>query len=225
MEIDITKKQGLIAVVVFVIICLIFVFVGLYLFFKPNTLETGTPKIPENKESIVWKTYTDKDYGFEVQYPEHWTVRVDQTPAINFYPPTVKDPEEYYIHHDNVTHFSVYPLGIPTEGVRGETVAGDRDLSISTEKEIDYVLTDGKVWATLIDPLKISKNWKDWGFIWFGYEVKNPTFGCISGDVSVPVEQCDPYAGDQFTRTGEIDSDLDEIKDIMLKSFIFTDYE
>lgn len=226
MEINITKKQGSVVIIGILVICLIFIAIGLYMFFKPDNTVSIVPDIPETFEETVWKTYTDKEYGFEIEYPEHWTINTSDLPAINFYPPTVKNPDSEYTHHDNVTHFSIYPLGIPTEGVRGETKESNVDLSIEVDKKTDFILTDDTVWATSINPINASKNWKEWGFLWFGYEIMNPTYGCTNGTSSVPIEECDPYSGDQFTRSGKVNSkDLDDVKERMLKSFRFVYYD
>lgn len=220
------NKKGSMVILAILTVCSLLIIIGLYSFFSKDEIKQVVVDIPETFEETVWKKHTNKDYGFEIEYPEHWTINTSDLPAINFYPPTVKNPESEYTPHDNVTHFSIYPLGIPTEGVRGETKESNFELSIEVDKKTDFILTDNTVWATSINPIKVSKNWKDWGFLWFEYEIKNPTYGCINGASPVPVEECDLYSGDQFTRSGEVDSkDLDDIKERMLKSFRFVYYD
>ena len=192
-----------------------------YLFYKKDT-DVKLTDIPNSVEETEWKTYVNEEYGFSIEYPSYWKFKESDMPAFNFYPPLVKDPETQYIHHDNVTHVSIYPQGVASEIVRGETVESETKLDYQTKTNLDYVLTNGKKWATFIEPGQNNSNWKPWGFIWAGQEVKNPEYGCISNDKDISIEECDPFF-DQFTRSGSIDSNLTEIEERMIKSFKFID--
>jgi len=140
-------------------------------------------------------------------------------------PPETKSPDkvskEQYIHHDNVTQISIFPQGVATEAVRGETAPGSSEIGVSIKESLDHILKNGEVWASFINPAQSQENWRDWGFIWAAQKVSDPSFGCVRQGVEISVEECDPFFGDQFTRSGIIDNEFNEIKMRMLQSFKF----
>ncbi len=70
------SKQGFIStkMILIIIVILVAVLGGLYFLGAKNTPLTEEVKTaeetPENPETADWKTYRNKEYGFELRYPE-----------------------------------------------------------------------------------------------------------------------------------------------------------
>lgn len=219
------------AIVAAVIVCVVFFI--LLLNVDRDTAEQLTDEsdtattTDEVAETGMWVPYTSEEYGFTLEYPRGWEVyEADElgVPIINFYEPPVDDAKLPLTHHsEGVTHVSVYPHGIPTEGFFGEATDTDVDFAVSTQQARDYVLADGSRYATLAFLGRNGPNWTESGFVFAHAEIKNLSVSCERGGEPIVMEQCDALTGDTVVRDGSVPDIVRETQVHVLESFEFTD--
>lgn len=197
----------------------------------------GSPSVPD--ESVVAEddpqteatesqpfTYTSEEYNFSVDVPAGWRAEnasIGPVPAINIFPEDQTYPEPY-THFTNVHHVSVYPEGIPTEGVFAQT----RPLDISMQEEVGdnsraYMLGNGDIFGRFIHFANTPSSWTPSGFVWSRVYVAEAEQLCQQGDAYVASNACDPLLGDEIVWAGNVDTTYsDDIQEI-LKSFRFTE--
>jgi hypothetical protein len=229
MEINLTKKQGLTAVIFIVIVAIILVIIGLVFMDKDYKTTKPSSEIIQNDVSkIEWIVYKNKEYKFLIEYPSHWYLFESEgekfTPAINFYPKESEDVELPYTHQDQITHVSVFPVGVPTGGLVGfeqRQVVGDLvDEEVLNHNQ--YTLDSGEHWANYITFKNRPKEWKEWGFLWSGIKVQDLEFRCSSGIGLKEIDQCNTFEGDIIKISGNIDKMEKDIVEHMIRSFKFT---
>jgi len=174
-------------------------------------------------EQVEWTTYTSATFGFSIDHPSHWEVYEqleNAPPTVSFYP-VEKGADPPFLHTDNVTHVSVYPQGVGSGGIFERERAGTVVLSERAEQNTDYVMKDGKTWASFITFADAPEPWKSWGFLWAGVEIEGLSFSCDRGGTEVDFDNCDPVFGDIILRSGAIDSETRETQEQILESFKF----
>ncbi|OGY97859.1 MAG: hypothetical protein A2855_02180 [Candidatus Liptonbacteria bacterium RIFCSPHIGHO2_01_FULL_57_28] len=165
------------------------VIVGLLLayIFVPVPDRSGRQTVPAD-----WVTYHSAKYGFEVRHPADWTVAVTEgvEPKINIYKmgEMAKPP---FIHHNNVTQVSIFPKGVGTEGVDGETTTSTVKFAEPVEQATDFILSDGSRWATYVTFDKRPASWEPFGFVWASVQVNDPSSECVLDGQVLPLNQCD----------------------------------
>jgi hypothetical protein len=178
----------------------------------------------------AWQTYTNNEYHFSLSYPANWTVTSGSIngdkniPAINLYPSDSKVTSLPFDHFQSVANVSIYPLGIPTEGVVGET----QDLTLAVGEEVNqahqYVLTDGTWWGAYITFKKPPTDWMPYGFMWARVSVPDLVVTCLRSLEAIKIESCDPTGGDVIKRAGSIDpTEQDTVKRIVASFHFLTD--
>lgn len=214
------RKKEFLFIGVIMTICIIAIIWGIFLLVR-----SGDVNLDFYKEGN-WIEYTNEEYGFRMQYPPSWAVKegfVVSDPVISFYPKTER-LEPPYSHHSEATHVSVYPQGVATEGVFGQ-FNESKINDLQTKKE--FYLSDGSVWALMVnfdDSIEDKENWKAWGFIWGGQKVQNIEYSCLKGgSIDAPIDNCDPFTGDEIVRVGEINQDLKNTIDRVMASFEFVE--
>jgi hypothetical protein len=194
---------------------------GYFLFQIPGNGISQNPITDEGS----WQTYTSEKYGFQVSYPENWQVSVDEKiPGIHIYKKGETKPDNL-THHTVFTHVSIYPEGIGTEGVQGQLATSTVHAALETNSLFDYVLKDGKRWATFLSFTDVPKSWQPWGFLFARVKIDNEKAVCINKGKELPVDQCDigvEFIGSQIVRTGTIDEADRTIEEKILESFRFT---
>lgn len=188
----------------------------------PKRSEAPSPGIPPSD----WVTYRSAKYGFEIKHPADWTVAVHEgaEPKINIYKKAeaAKPP---FIHHNNVTQVSVFPKGIGTEGVEGETATSTIKFLEPTARSTDFLLADGSRWATFTAFKTPPASWEGFGFVWASVQVDESSTECMLNNEYLPMEKCDlgiersPDA--KIVRSGKINADDRRIEERMLESLIF----
>ncbi len=168
-----------------------------------------------------WNVYKNEKYGFSVSYPRGWKVSEDFTtaePKINIYKTDLKSKPPYD-HFSDVSNVSFFPLGLGTEGVIGKSRDSQAKINYETQKSYDYLTKNGEVWATYLNLKDAPENWKDWGFIWVKNKINNPVFSCSRDGAEISIEECNPYDGDEFERSGVVDPEIQKIQEKILASF------
>lgn len=166
--------------------------------------------------------YHNDLYGFSMILPADWEVIESFStgvPLINSVPKstTATGP---FTHHNEVLNVSVFPQGVPTEGVAG--VAKNITSPIPGFTFRAYTLEDGTVWGWYGIPDVAPAGWNESGFVWARAVINNESTHCYRAGNEIIMENCDPLAGDEVTRTGSVSSaDSADIAAI-LKSFSFS---
>jgi hypothetical protein len=195
------------------------------------TTQTPSPQLPQNGDGSEeidtsdWELYENEQFGFTLQYPPEWEVHKAPddiiTPKFNVYKPSDASSSLPFIHHSSATHVSVFPEGVPTEGVSGETRRSDVDFQVSVREPRDYILANGNTWATFAGVKDAPASWTEAGFIFAGLLIKNHSIDCFRNDEQVPSQQCDPLTGDRVVHHGSVNEKDRRIQQEILASFQF----
>jgi hypothetical protein len=200
----------------------IFLAVGAFLL-----LYDAPKKSPSPEGEAVWATYTNHAYDFEISHPAHWIVAEfpdnEIAPMFNIYKPGQAVGTEPLDHFASVTHVSIYPRGIPTEGVFGERRESAAQFGEEVAQTHDFLLEGGEVWATYATFENFPSRWDAPGFVWAHVAIQDLEVVCMSGAEVVSDEACDPLFGDQIVRRGTISKADRTIEERMLASFKFLD--
>ena len=172
-----------------------------------------------------WQTYRNDDYNFVVSYPPDWAIASGTrviTPMISIYPTVQAElPEPPFDHFADAIHVSIYPEGIPTEGVSGEVRSTEVSFSESVKEARDYILSNGEVWATMAVFDNPPVPWKEWGYIFARAPIDDLRTECVREGTVITEEQCDPLFGDQIIRYGQVDESIRAVEKRIMESFRF----
>ncbi|NCS99027.1 hypothetical protein GW764_02455 [Candidatus Parcubacteria bacterium] len=218
MKILITSNKKILKYFVIFLVGALLIFIG-YQNLKEINKKTGEIKISEENPS--WNTYTNYEYGFEIDFPADWKIYEDfenVSPIINIYIPNnnLKPPFDNFADVNNV---SIFPRGLQSEIIIGQFEESEIDVDFEYDEMINYLLEDNTVWATYIKPEDLGDPWESWGFIWTKTRINNIEYKCLENEVEVSLDECNPFEGDEFVRTGQVDSEIREIQEEIVKSF------
>lgn len=177
-----------------------------------------SPDPVDNVDTSSWSTFTSDKYNFEIDYPVNdWNMAVKPddrlAPKFSFYiKPAGVPVKAPFDHFANITHVSVYPEGIPTEGLIGQTtdLEGDWGENISDESRL-YLLEDGTPFAAYIKFNEKPDSWNGSGFAWARLKADNFESVCFQDGVEMePNDQCDPLGDESITirHRGEVNEDI-----------------
>jgi len=160
--------------------------------------------------------WTNAQYQFSLQYPQKgWQAVSDTSASLSpkftiFSEPTPEDESPPFDHFANATHVSVYPRGIPTEGVVGTTrdIAFEVPFALSSESTT-YVLEEGMPYATYLVPQNPPASWNDSGFVWVRARIENFSSVCLRNGEEIDMEACDILGGDDsVVHRGNVDENV-----------------
>ncbi len=221
------RKVEAYAYILISILVLVGAVLGFAIFFqesKQGPSQEVAEEEPAQEERST--TYTNEEYDFSVEVPVGWIVKegmIGLAPAINIFPEG-QEHSSMYDHFANRTHVSVYPQGIPTEGLFAQT----RPIDVSIKADVStqsrsYMLGNGDIFARYFLFNQSPEGWNESGFVWSRVRVSNQQELCQQGDEMVSVEQCDPFFGDEIVVQGEVDPSIDTQVQEILKTFQFVD--
>lgn len=190
---------------------------GAWIYFQ-SSVDVSENESEEAVDTSSWSVYTNEEFDFELKYPaDDWNMveAPDDliTPKFNFYIKPQGVPVDTPItHHSNVTNVSVFPEGIPTEGVIGQTGPLENDWGdgVSSESRI-YTLEDGTPFAAYIKYEETPESWNESGFVWARLGSQNLEGVCFENGVEMdPSDRCDPLGNEDITirHRGDVDSSL-----------------
>lgn len=171
----------------------------------------GISTLQQGETALEWDTYTNEEYGVSFEYPANWVVfeslNDPLAPKINVYKPGSREQDLPFDHFANATHVSMYPEGIPTEGVMSEREEmTETPVSFESDQATRYLLENGKPFAFYINPSETPVNWNDAGFVWARAYMPDLNTDCRRDGVSVDMNTCDPLAaGDTIVYSGTPD--------------------
>ncbi len=211
----------------FSLLIIIIIALGGFLYYSAQTPSSRQPA-SDHLNIDDWVTYTNEQFGFSVRHPREWEVFEAEadpiTPKFNIYKPGSETSELPYTHHSpDATHVSIFPQGIPTEGVFGEWQDSTVDFTVPVGDARDYTLSDDTVWATYARVTNAPEPWNESGFLFARVAIKDQTSDCLRDDEHISPEACDPLTGDQLIHHGSIDEDDRAIQEAILASFTFTE--
>lgn len=189
-----------------------------------ETSATSTPRVGEI-DTTTWVTYTNEAYGFEILHPQDWRVATSGHPAepiINIYPQSETE-QPPFIHHNIATNVSIFPGGVPTEGIFGDSATSTVPFTEPVLAAIDFTLRDGSRWGTYAVFENPGVGWQEWGFIWARAPVSGLQELCVIGEQEIPGNDCPIFDNPdaRVVREGVIDERVRAIEIEMLKSFRF----
>jgi|GEM_PF-1624923 len=189
-----------------------------YLNQSPQTEELGSI------DTSNWETYKNNDFHFQIEHPPDWEVAefpADRiSPKFNIFKEGEQEPP--FDHFSTTTNVSIFPHGIPTEGVLGETKDSNVQLSQNAEEARDYLLEDSTRWATYVNFRDTPWSWNDSGFVWARTEIQNHSVECRQDEQEVPQSECRSLEeGYRIVHQGEISQRDREIEKEILSSFKF----
>jgi hypothetical protein len=219
------KKQKKSFNKLYVLLAVVLLLIAAIFILRQSDKDVPAGNIQESEQQS-WQTYVNDEYNFSIDFPRGWHLYEDfdtASPIINFYVsrPGVEAPLD---HFSRTAHVSIYPNGIPTDGIIGDRVeiSESQDLiSENVSNFTNYTLNDGRVWARMITFEDHPESWKDWGFVWARTEVKNYQERCFSGEQEVSEFECNVFMGDEIRRFGEVNEDMTQTQLKMLNSFKF----
>lgn len=188
---------------------------------SPLPTATSTDEVREN-----WIRYHNEDYNFSIRHPESWKIRETVsragTPFINIVPQTntATEPIDHFV---NTTHVSVYPEGIPTEGVIGQTAELTVAMQPAVAQGRTYLLESQQPFGYYITFETSPVTWEPYGYVWGRIEVNDYTVRCHVGEnvVSASSPECQPLMGDSLIHSGTVsEQDAATVRTI-LESFRF----
>lgn len=187
---------------------------------------SGDKKQKEVQKKDGWLTYKNEEYDFSIQLPAGWIVATGTLktgdPAITFYKARIKNgTTTVYGPNDDVTHVSVYPLGVAGEGISGKTEHSKVIIKTPHAFAKDYVLSSGKAWATKGEFDVHPGSWNDSGFVFARTVIEEEEVKYMRGDKEIEQYEFDPFAGDYVERSGFINSQTRSTEEEILKSFSF----
>lgn len=202
--------------VCFIILGIIIILFGI------ESLDTGSIKgeVEISEINPTFNTYTNLEYGFKIDFPSDWKIYEnfeDVSPTINIYLPK-EDVSPPFDHFADINNVSIFPKGLQTEAVIGQHQDSELDLDISIGESRDYLLEDGTIWASYINP-DLEDPWKPWGFIWTRNIINNVEYKCLRESQQVELDTCNPFQGDEFVRSGDIDQEVRETAEEIVNSF------
>ncbi len=185
----------------------------------------------DGKDNIAqWQEFSDNQFNFSLKYPsDNWDmykdISLDVEPKFNFYikPDIGASLDLPLDHFANISHVSVYPRGVPTEGVFGRTKDLNFDVGFETANDSKvYLLEDGTAFAAYIRPLNPPQSWSMSGFIWMRLKINNLNTKCLRDGQEINFAQCDPVVkNDQIIRNGSVDKTAWERQENIVKTMKF----
>lgn len=178
---------------------------------------------PVDQGFANWKTFRSERFGVEFRYPPSWEAREFDEGYVsgdNAFKPG-EDPKFPLTHHSDATQVSIFPNGVPTEGVFGESVTSSIQVGEHAGIKIDYVLANGTPWGTMLTQFKDRPaGWDEFGFVWVGLKIKNLVVQCLRDGKEIPEEQCEPF-GDTIVRHGSVSAEDRKIEEQILGTLRF----
>lgn len=214
---------------VYLLIAVVFVGAGVFFGVSTKYEPEGIFSDDEQEEVEVgndWVSYRNDKLGFELSHPADWEVAefpdAQIAPMFNVFK-TGQTFQFPLTHHSSAMHVSVYPEGIPTEGVFGEAKTSAVSFSVIPRQATDFILGDGTPWATFMAPIQNHSEWSPAGFVWGSVAVTGLEIICLQNGREVSENECDPFLGDQIVRRGSVSpADWNTVEKI-LQSFRFLD--
>jgi hypothetical protein len=208
------------------IIIMAFVLIFSY-FYMNRATEKSSGEIRQHEEEVNWKVYTNKQYDFEITFPSSWHLYEDfstNSPIINLYPQKFNSNPPFN-HFSSNPHVSIFPNGLPMDGVVGDQVdvTNNTDLfpNVEVAKTIEFILENNDSWAVMAQFLNTPDSWQSWGYLWARKEVGNYEEVCIRNNEEITPYECNIFDGDQIKRLGQVNVASDQIILEIIKSFKF----
>lgn len=208
------RQRGQGTVGLWIVALLAIVLIGGAFLYLTRTDNGTVPDSNNANGERVWETYENSQYDFSISYPANdWqfastTDRGGLSPLFNAYIKPAGVPVADITHHANITNVSVFPEGIPTEGLFGETVELGFNPGFAVSEGRMYVLDDGTPFAAYIRPANPPESWAEAGFVWMRVRMDDAETQCYDEDGElVPEASCDPLTGSHTIEwSGTVDS-------------------
>ncbi len=206
-----------------ILVVIIIALFGFWLYLYVNVPEPVAQQPTETTE-IKWTTYTSDKYSFQIDVPETWQVEVNERiPGVHVYKKSdAAVLPEYLTHHSPFTHVSIYPDGIGTEGIQGQTASSTIKFNGEVRQAFDYVLKDGKRWATMVSFKNAPNTWEPWGYVWAGVTLENGKTVCVENGKEISQSNCEigvEYENAETVWSGSFSVEDRNVQELIMASF------
>lgn len=188
------------------LVSIFFVTLGfLFLFFKTSSPE-GPRVIPNSINEIVWKDFSSKILGKNIQYPEYMYIgEQKESTGVGISISEFK-PKSFLTYFSNQNHVSVYPDGLDNQLFYGKTKESEYKTNEGQDfARTEFLTSDNLVWAVMLVPKKTPIGWQPRGFIWIQSSLKNKENFCMSPKgILIAGVSCDPYSGEKPIYKGDV---------------------
>lgn len=200
-----------------IVMILIILAAGAYLYYAGSDsmgVNEGGVQDDDVGTTTEWRTYQNDSFDFSMSYHPDWqlstTSAADTTPLFNVYVPAENVSTTNGItHHTNITNVSVFPEGIPTEGLfaQSEDVNFDPGFAITDASRM-FVLEDGTPFAAYLIPASSPASWAESGFVWVRVHMDDAQTQCFDENGNeLSEEACDPLTEEHTVSwSGSVDS-------------------
>lgn len=200
--------------------------------------EVYTQKTEEKEEVIP--SYINETHHFSIKIPEGWRVfesdSANQIQAINIY----RSEDSYKLNFpldihapEDVSHISLFPVGLGTELPFGITKILKNykeeiplNFSLNEEESYLFLLENAQVHAYFLKPLTPPPGWNEDGFLFIQTQTDGFYGVCYNHDTGIEkkIEECDPLAGDQIKKYGDLNlPERTKIMEILSSLYFFPD--
>lgn len=194
---------------------------------RPETDETEALEMSNSLPDVAsWNTYQSNLYNFSLRYPPSWQLAAEtgeSIPIITVYKSGEAGSVGVLDHFEDRTHVSVYPRGVPTEGVFSRRIDSRVSMVHPTSLANDLVLATGEPWASEYRFSTMPDSWGPAGFVWARNKISGMSQVCMRSTSTIPDKECDPLFGDELVRSGDLVGEDRTTIEAILRSFRFID--
>jgi hypothetical protein len=204
-----------------------------------NDKERGRREGPDEETTptdfVNMESFSSEAYGIGLDYPEDYEIfqgeLAPNSPVVNVYPSSSGATPPLGIHEEaHLTYITLLPNGYGVDGPAGKRVSlkdweGGLPINFSVDEgnSIVYLLENNEAWGFLLKFHETPESWNRSGNIFIRLGVENFRAVCQAKEQGneIPMQECDPLAGDVFKYHGELKWEEKQAVYNILKSLYF----
>lgn len=187
------------------------------------------------KGFVDFDTFSSEAYGINLDYPEDYEIHQGElapnSPVVNVFPSSSGATPPLGIHEMvHLTYIALLPNGYGVDGPAGKRASlkdweGGLPINFSVDEVNSsvYLLENNEAWGFLLKFHEAPENWNKNGNIFIRLGVENFKAVCQTKEQGkeIPMQECDPLAGDVVRYHGKIKGEEKQAVYKILKSLYF----